>query len=60
MTSIRLEYREYKVELDVSFAPSKQGSIQEPLEIDSRNTPDYHKLLRQGWLEKTSQKLVAA
>ena len=27
MSQIRLEYREYKVELNASFAPSKQGSI---------------------------------
>lgn len=29
-----------------------KGTCQHPLEIDSRNTPEYHALLRQGWAEK--------
>ncbi|HEY9697057.1 MAG TPA: DNA translocase FtsK [Trichocoleus sp.] len=32
-----------------------KGTCKEPLEIDSRNTPDYHKLLIAGWQEKLSQ-----
>lgn len=36
------------------------GQIQEPLEIDSRNDPRYHQLLREGFLQKTAQQMVAA
>lgn len=31
------------------------GTCQEPLEIDSRNTPAYYQKLRQGWQEKTQK-----
>jgi hypothetical protein len=37
-----------------------KGTCPHPLQIDSRNTDQYTLLLKQGWLEKTSQKLVAA
>lgn len=31
------------------------GTCQEPLEIDSQNTPEYYQKLRQGWQEKTQK-----
>jgi DNA segregation ATPase FtsK/SpoIIIE-like protein len=31
------------------------GTCQEPLEIDSQNTPQYYQKLRQGWQEKTQK-----
>lgn len=36
-----------------------KGSCPHPLQIDSRNTDQYILLLKQGWLEKTSQRLAA-
>jgi hypothetical protein len=36
-----------------------KGSCPHPLQIDSRNTDQYILLLKQGWLEKTSQRIAA-
>ncbi|MBD2099260.1 hypothetical protein H6F90_29795 [Trichocoleus sp. FACHB-591] len=36
-----------------------KGSCPHPLQIDSRSTDQYILLLKQGWLEKTSQRLAA-